>query len=198
MLGLWLVGIPFVAYLGTAAAVIVAMAVCVAIFVLPAVLMLIGRRVDSLRVPGIKPVSAESERGMGYQLSRAIQRRPWLFMGMSLGILLLAAPILSLRIGSSDAGNNSTKQTTRRAYHLLSQGFGPGFNGVVLVTFADRQSGGRARNPGPGTNSVLHARGRQSVRAALQRRQHRGDNRDHALDLASVGSDERSRAQAAR
>jgi RND superfamily putative drug exporter len=135
MLGLWLVGIPFVAYLGTAAAIIVAMAVVVAVFVLPAVLRLIGARVDSLRVPGIRPVAGESEKGFGYSLSRAIQRSPWVSMSLSLGLLLLlAAPVLSLRIGSSDAGNNSTKQTTRRAYDLLSQGFGPGFNGTVLVT----------------------------------------------------------------
>ena len=48
--------------------------------------------------------------------------------------MLLAVPFFSLRLGVADSGNDPTKFTTRRAYDLLSQGFGPGFNGPLLVT----------------------------------------------------------------
>ena len=58
----------------------------------------------------------------------------------SLVLLVLAMPVFSLRLGVADAGNDPTKFTTRRAYDLLSEGFGPGFNGPLLL--AER---GRAR-----------------------------------------------------
>ena len=49
---------------------------------------------------------------------------------------LLAAPATALRLGNSDAGNNPPGQTTRQAYDLLAQGFGPGFNGPLVVAVA--------------------------------------------------------------
>jgi RND superfamily putative drug exporter len=48
-------------------------------------------------------------------------------------LVALALPALSIRLGNSDAGNDSTQQTTRRAYDLLSRGFGPGFNGPLVL-----------------------------------------------------------------
>ena len=134
LLGLWFVGIPFVAYLGTAAALVVALSVGVAIMVLPALLSVVGTRIDRLRVPGLSPPTAESETGVGYRLSRLVQRAPLPFLLVSLGLLLLLAwPALSMRLGSSDAGNNPESFTSRRAYDLLSEGFGPGFNGPIVV-----------------------------------------------------------------
>ena len=134
MLGLWTVGIPFVSYLGTAAAIIVAMTIIVALTVLPAILRLLGRRVDGLRIPGIAASVNESETGLGYRLSRLIARAPIAVLVVSLGIvLLIAAPALRLNVGSSDAGTNPTSDTTRRAYDLLSAGFGVGYNGTILV-----------------------------------------------------------------
>ena len=46
---------------------------------------------------------------------------------------MLALPVLDMRLGFSDAGNRSEEDTTRRAYDLLSEGFGPGFNGPMLI-----------------------------------------------------------------
>ena len=136
LLGLWAVGIPFVAYMGSAGAVVVALSVIVAIFVLPAVLSLVGTRIDKWRIPFLAASAHESETGFAYRLSRAIQRTPLVFFVLSLGILLLlAAPVLAMRLGSSDAGSRPTSSTTRRAYDLLSEGFGPGFNGPVLIGF---------------------------------------------------------------
>jgi RND superfamily putative drug exporter len=136
LLGLWAVGIPFVAFMGTSGAVVVALSVVVAIVVLPAILGLVGTSIDKWSIPFLAASAHESETGVGYRLSRAIQKRPLVFFVLSLGILLmLAAPVLTMRLGSSDAGNRPASSTTRRAYDLLSEGFGPGFNGPVLVGF---------------------------------------------------------------
>ena len=143
LLGLWVVGIPFVGFLGTAAAVMVGFAVLVAIFVLPAMLKIAGRNIDRWRVPLLAGSAHESETGAGYRLARVVQRAPWLFLALSLGVLLtLAAPVLDLRIGSSDAGSNPESLTSRRAYDLLAEGFGVGFNGPILVGIAIDGPGG--------------------------------------------------------
>ncbi|MCH8850702.1 MAG: MMPL family transporter [Chloroflexi bacterium] len=137
LLGLWAVGIPFVAYMGSAGAAVVALSVIVSIFVLPAVLGLVGTRIDKWRIPFLAASAHESETGFAYRLSRSIQRTPLPFFVFSMGILLLlAAPVLAMRLGSSDASSRSTSSTTRRAYDLLSEGFGPGFNGPVLIGFS--------------------------------------------------------------
>jgi RND superfamily putative drug exporter len=70
-----------------------------------------------------------------YRWSRIIQRNPWLWLTVGTAILLvLAAPILSLRLGFSDEGNFPEESDTRQAYDLLAEGFGDGFNGPFLVT----------------------------------------------------------------
>jgi RND superfamily putative drug exporter len=66
--------------------------------------------------------------------SAFVQRRPWtIAVSSTLVMLLIAAPAMALRLGSSDASNDPANQTTHRAYELLAQGFGEGFNGPLLV-----------------------------------------------------------------
>jgi len=100
---------------------------------LPAVLGFVGRTIDKLALPTAKrpkPV----EQTVWARWSRTIQRRPWPVAISGLVILLvLAIPAMNLRLGIADAGNDPTKFTTRRAYDLLSEGFGPGFNGPLIV-----------------------------------------------------------------
>jgi putative drug exporter of the RND superfamily len=69
-----------------------------------------------------------------YRWSSLIQRRPWPFaIGGTLLLVFLAVPLLGIRLGFSDEGNYPEETTTRQAYDLLSEGFGPGFNGPFLV-----------------------------------------------------------------
>src|SRR5205807_3434796 len=71
---------------------------------------------------------------VAFRWSRQIQKRPWLMAGTGLAILVtIAIPMFSIRLGVADQGNDPTSLTTRRAYDLLAKGFGPGFNGPVLL-----------------------------------------------------------------
>jgi putative drug exporter of the RND superfamily len=134
LLGLWASGIESIGWVGTAGAVLVLMTVLVAVAVLPAILRYAGRYVDRWRVPFLHAPAAGTQSGMGYRLSRIVQARPLLCLVLSFAVLLtLTAPVLDLRTGTSDAGNNPTSFTTRRAYDLLSEGFGPGTNGPIIV-----------------------------------------------------------------
>jgi len=75
-----------------------------------------------------------------FRWSRTVQRHPWLaLLAGTIVLLTLAAPVSALRLGFSDEGNYSESTTTRRAYEMLADGFGPGFNGplVAAVTFTD-------------------------------------------------------------
>jgi RND superfamily putative drug exporter len=70
-----------------------------------------------------------------YRWSRTIQRSPWLWLGAATIVLLvLASPVLGLRLGVADESTYPEASYTRRAYDLLAQGFGEGFNGPLLVT----------------------------------------------------------------
>src|SRR5207244_3158952 len=69
-----------------------------------------------------------------YKWSRVIQHHPWPALVLSTALLIvLASPVLFLRLGFADNGNAAEEQSPRRAYDMLSQGFGPGFNGPIIV-----------------------------------------------------------------
>jgi len=72
-----------------------------------------------------------------YKWSRWVQRRPWLSLALGAGVLCaLTLPVLDLRLGFADEGNYPADTTTKRAYDLLAQGFGPGFNGPLTLAAA--------------------------------------------------------------
>ena len=72
-----------------------------------------------------------------YRWSRLIQHRPWpAFLAGTIFLLVLSVPVLGLRLGFSDEGNFSEETTTRKAYDLLADGFGPGFNGPLIMVTA--------------------------------------------------------------
>ncbi len=141
LLGLFSVGLPFVAAIGVAGALVVAASVLVAVGLLPALLVLVGRNIERWSVPGPGRRAAAVETTVGYRLVRRIQRRPLAGLGAGvLFMLVLAAPILDLRLGFGDNGNNPESFRSRQAYDLLAEGFGPGFNGPLLL--AVEQPGG--------------------------------------------------------
>ena len=134
LMGLWAMGIPLLSLTAMGPAIAVGLAAIVALFVLPAILSLVGHRVNRLRVPGIRVAAVQSRSGMGYWLARTIQRAPWLWLVVATGALLvLAYPALDVRLGSSDAGSNPTSLSSRRSYDLLAEGFGAGYNGPIVI-----------------------------------------------------------------
>jgi putative drug exporter of the RND superfamily len=73
-----------------------------------------------------------------YRWSRIIQHRPWrAFIGGAVVLLVLGLPLLSINLGFTDSGVLKTDQTTRRAFDLVTEGFGPGFNGKLALVSTD-------------------------------------------------------------
>ncbi|MEU8118500.1 MMPL family transporter [Spirillospora sp. NPDC049024] len=124
--GLAVVGIPALTQLGLAAAFTVAVAVAVALTLLPALLGIAGRRALPRRRRG--GASA------GLRWGRFVTARPVpVLVAAVAGLLVAAAPALDLRLGLPDDGTAPPGTTQRRAYDLLANGFGPGINGPLLL-----------------------------------------------------------------
>jgi len=138
LMGMLLLGISFLYGVAMAAAIAVLFTMIAALTLLPALLTIAGKRVDRLRIPGLgkrEPSTAEDTRW--FRWSREIQKRPVLSAVLSGGLLLLlCVPTLSLRLGSNDAGTDPAGSSTREAYDLLAEGFGPGFNGPFAMVAA--------------------------------------------------------------
>jgi RND superfamily putative drug exporter len=131
--GLAVVGIPFVTKLGIGAAMTVAGAVLTAVTLLPAILALVGHRIDRLRLP-VRRTRTASGAGAFVRWSEFVARHPKTLATAAVAfVFVLAIPAASMRLGSADAGTNAPETTTRKAYDLLADGFGPGFNGPLLV-----------------------------------------------------------------
>ncbi|HWQ23905.1 MAG TPA: MMPL family transporter [Gaiellaceae bacterium] len=144
------IGLDFVTKLGFGAAITVVVAVIAATTLLPAVLRLLGHRVDRGRVPFIREPDDSYEargRSLPARWARRVTGHAWpAAVGSVAFLILLALPALGwIHLGSSDAGSNATSTTTRRAYDLLAEGFGPGFNGPLLVAVDQRAHPGAAR-----------------------------------------------------
>jgi RND superfamily putative drug exporter len=210
LMGLYLMGLPFVRGLATGAALGVLVMMAAAVTLLPALIGFAGRRIEVTRyrgaigmlvvtlgfllavlfkqagfallgVAGLALVIIGSktfakglareiphrapkprEQQAWYRWSRLIQHRPWPAFVAGLTVLVvLAIPVLSLRMGFGDTGNLNKDQTPRRAYDLLAEGFGPGFNGPIIVTVA----GDAAINQGELTSFSQTLRDTQGVAA---------------------------------
>ena len=145
LLGLLLMGLPYLygAALATILAVLVVMAASVTL--VPALLAIAGTRIDRLRIPGTTAPRPTRTRTPAARWGRAVQRRPWIAAVAGVAVLLaLASPVTGLRLGFPDRGNDAADTTTRQAYELVSQGFGPGANGPLLLAADDGRRRARA------------------------------------------------------
>ena len=147
LLGLFVVGLPYLYGVALAAIIAVLVVMAAAVTLLPALLGFARERVDRLRVP----LAARGDGGRAAgRWSRAVQRRPWVSLAAGVAVLLaLAAPVTGLQIAYPDQGNDPEGTTTRAAYDLITRGFGEGAAGpLVLVGNADRVPTGLASIPG--------------------------------------------------
>ncbi|WP_405607253.1 MMPL family transporter [Streptomyces sp. NBC_00076] len=143
LVGLGVVGIPELTKMGMGGAGAVALAVLVALTLVPALFGFFGRRILSRAVrKATRPGSERSHRvptaagrpGLGIRWARFVLRRPVaVLLVAGLGLGAAALPALSLELGLPGDESKSVQTTQRRAYDLLSEGFGPGFNGPLTV-----------------------------------------------------------------
>ncbi|MFI1355743.1 MMPL family transporter [Streptomyces sp. NPDC020898] len=137
--GLSVSGVSFIGKLGVAAAVTVVSAVVGALTLVPALLGLIGRRIDRYRVrhpvaeAGTGDADAEGH-GTWHRYAQRVERRPWWFLaGGVVTVLVLAIPVLSIQLGHIGDGADPKSFTDRRAYDIMAQSFGPGSNGPLTI-----------------------------------------------------------------
>ncbi|HEY1515377.1 MAG TPA: MMPL family transporter [Solirubrobacteraceae bacterium] len=133
LVSLAVAGIPLVTTMGLMAAISVVIAVLGALTLLPAELALLGPHINSLRVRH-PATDEEVKSGLWARWAREIAKRPIVAGLAALAILIpLTVPLLSLTLGQQDVAALSTSTTARRAYDLLSENFGPGVNGPLLI-----------------------------------------------------------------
>ncbi|HEY2142017.1 MAG TPA: MMPL family transporter [Solirubrobacteraceae bacterium] len=170
LLGMMLLGVDFLYGVAIAASVGVLLVMSASLTLLPALLATWGKRLarPSRRarrrsakasaagavvtaslgeadgaVAGSTATVAGGPTGAWHRWSELVQRRPWTIAVVSgLVMLVIAAPATALRLGSSDAGNDPANLTTHRAYELLANGFGKGFNGPLQIVAKPSGSGG--------------------------------------------------------
>ncbi|MFF5844974.1 MMPL family transporter [Streptomyces massasporeus] len=147
LVGLSVVNIPMLTKMGIAAAGTVAIAVLIALTMVPALLGYAGRKVKPMGEKGKLLGRAKKEQdrpakpNLGTRWASFVVRRPLavLLLGV-IGLGAAAVPATSLELGLPDDGSQPTSTTQRRAYDLLSEGFGPGFNGPLMVVVDAKNS----------------------------------------------------------
>ncbi|MFD3542948.1 MMPL family transporter [Streptomyces sp. NPDC058662] len=150
LLGMLVLRLNFLNGVAIAAAVTVVLTVAASVTLLPALLSYIGMRALSRRER--RRLAAEGpapQRATGFAVrwSAFVERRPKLLGAVATAVMaVLALPTLFLHLGTSDQGNNPAHSTTRQAYDLLADGFGPGTNGPLTVV---------VRLDGPGDRPAL-------------------------------------------
>jgi putative drug exporter of the RND superfamily len=134
LLGLMFMGVSFLYGVAISASLAVLVVVIASITLLPALLAIAGRRVDRLHIPGFGRSLRTGGGTLATRWSRVVQRRAGIAAALGATILvLLTLPVLGLRYGFPDEGNDPDGSSTRGAYELVSRGFGPGSTGPLLV-----------------------------------------------------------------
>ena len=126
--GLLVIGIPLIGKLGIGAAIGVGAVVVSALTILPIMIGALSKRLKPKKAAHVEPSKSFGRWG------ERITARPWLSIAAGVLVLLVfAAPVIQLRLGQPDDGNQPTSRTQRVAYDDLSKAFGPGSNGPFLL-----------------------------------------------------------------
>ena len=145
LMGLWVLGINFFNGLSVAASVTVFMVMLSALWMLPALLGLLGDKALGLRLPWArKPKQLDLENSAWARYGRMLQKKPLIPFALSLiVVLLIAGSVTNMRFGFADDGGRAEDSALRTGYDLMAEGFGPGINGPFYVA-VDLPSAGDA------------------------------------------------------
>jgi RND superfamily putative drug exporter len=147
LLGLVALGLGSLQGVALALAVTVLTTMAASLVLLPALLAFFGNRIQLHVLQHAAKAAAKGKvEGRRWRaLAQAVQRRPLPALLVAVfAMLALSAPTLGMRLGFADAGNDPTTLTSRKAYDLLAEGFGPGFNGPLVVLAQGDEAAGRA------------------------------------------------------
>jgi RND superfamily putative drug exporter len=137
ILGLYVTGIDVIGRMGLAAAIVVTVTAVTAVTLVPALLKLAGRRVLPRKERKELNVIDDEEGAEGKRARKVasfMANKPWAStVSATIALLLLASPAMNLNLGQPDDSNRPTGDTMRVAYERLADGFGPGFNGPLLI-----------------------------------------------------------------
>ncbi|MFI5587868.1 MMPL family transporter [Amycolatopsis sp. NPDC051758] len=135
LLGLLALGLGGLRGVAVAVALTVLMTMLASVTLLPALLSLFGNRLER----GIHRHAAKRDHGrMWRRLADGVQRRPLAPLAVGLAVLIgLSVPAAGMRLGFADSGTDPAGSTTRQAYDLLAEGFGPGFSGPLAIVTED-------------------------------------------------------------
>ena len=143
LVALNLTGIGFVGLMGSMGAIAIVIAVAIALTVTPAALSLIGNRILSKKErAGVSKEKTKSAAKKKSEAKAAIKpvwatRQPWLAVfGTVIVMGIMAIPLTDMRLGLPDGGSEPTDSTAYKAYTIISDGFGPGFNGQVTTVLS--------------------------------------------------------------
>ncbi|TDD98088.1 MMPL family transporter [Jiangella asiatica] len=153
LLGLFALGLGSLQGVALAVALTVLVTMVASLTLLPSLLTVFGSRIERRIVKHAE--RSKREPGARWRrLADGVRRRPLPALVAAVAILLaLSAPALGMRLGFADAGNESDSSTSRQAYDLLAEGFGPGFNGPLIV-LADGGDGAELAGALDGTEGV--------------------------------------------
>jgi uncharacterized membrane protein YdfJ with MMPL/SSD domain len=178
LLSLSVAGIPLVSALGYATAVAVVTAVCAALTMLPAVISLLGKHVFGARLPGFRRSKSKPASGptVWQRWARLVTSHPWIASLIAVAVLIpLVIPLFSLNLGQEDIGVTPKDTTERQAFDLMSNGFGPGYNGPLVVA-VQLSPVAKPSQQYETTNSQAHA-----LQSDLQNKQKLLTNQSNAL-----------------
>jgi len=134
LLGMVFLGLGNIGSIGWAGTVVVSLAVLYALTLLPALLAVIGPRVNSLRLPFIHPERSRKGRGLWHRVAVVVMTHPWpVFLSVSALLLVLGLPFLHLRVGSGDVNALPPEAVSRRGDEALREHFPGGDSNRVLV-----------------------------------------------------------------
>ncbi len=176
MLGLFLMGFPYLYGVALAASLAVLLVMAANLTLLPGMLGFAGKSINRLRIPGLGRVAADPDRSRPARWARGVQRRPRIAVVASLALLVaMTAPLTGIRFGFPDAGNEPASSTVRAAYDMVSEGFGPGATGPLVAVVATPDEAAEARlatltgqlEETPGVAAVSPAQGSQAGTTSL-------------------------------